>query len=190
MRGARTTRRLGVALAALLLAGCGRPAAPGDEVPGLSAGLARVDDAIVAGRYDQARNRLEQLVGLTTDARSAGDLEREDADRILAAVATLMSSLPARQQDEPTRVEEPASTNPTPAPEAPTTTAPEPRATTVPEAGEPQPRPGGDGDTHRAEGSGPGHAKSKGPDKAKGTGPGKAKGTGPGKGPGKAKGKG
>ena len=197
MRGRRAPRGLGLVLAALVLAGCGASTSPGDEVPALSVGLARVDDAIVDGRYDQARNRIERLVGLTTDARDGGDLEEAEADRILAAAAELMSALPA---EEP--AEEPAE----PVPSATATPTPEAPVTPAPEVSQPQPVPptteqprrdrsgsgggrfprSGDGD-----GGGAGESKgsSKGSSKGKAEGPGNSDGNGNGKARGKAKGK-
>ena len=117
----RWSARLGAGVAALaLVTGCGGSSAPSDAVPALGTSLERVDDAIVEGRYDEARSELDELVATTNAAREDGDLERSEADRILAAAAQVKSALPAEPAepaeepaDEP--AEEPApSEEPTP----------------------------------------------------------------------------
>lgn len=177
---------LGAALAGLLLAGCGASTRPADDVPALAAGLERVDAAIVSGRYDQARNRLTRLVGVTTSAREAGELEQPEADRILAAVAELMSALPAEQADAPAPSEPATSAPPV---EPPADTAPE-VAAPPPDAGTSQPRrrdrsgkagggnrggsetgsSSGRGNDHANPGNGNGNGKAKGKSKGKGKG--------------------
>lgn len=113
------SRRLGlVAATGVLLAGCGSSSAPSDAVPALGDSLDRVDDAIVDGRYDDARTELDELVGTTTSAREAGDLESSEAERILASAAEVMSALPAEEAEEPEDPEpsepaEPAEPEPT-----------------------------------------------------------------------------
>ena len=126
----RRSARLGAGVAVLvLLAGCGGSSAPSDAVPALGTSLERVDDAIVEGRYDDARSELDELVANTTAARDDGDLEGAEADRILAAAAQVMSALPAEPAEEaedPPPAEEPSPTEeaspteteaPSPAPE-------------------------------------------------------------------------
>jgi hypothetical protein len=100
------TRGIGGAVLALaLLGGCGGSTAPADDVPALSAALERVDDAIVEGRYDDARKAVDELVATTTDAREGGDLETSEADRILVAAAELKSAMPAQGADDPAPTE-------------------------------------------------------------------------------------
>lgn len=86
---------------------CGSNADPSQAVPGLTADLSRLDRAISVHQRDAARAALDTLVDDTSSARDAGDLNPEQADRILAAAARLRTKLPDLA---------PAST-----PEAPTT---------------------------------------------------------------------
>jgi hypothetical protein len=94
-------RRCGAALAtaAVLLAAtaaCGaEQAAPVDQQPRLAAMLSAVDDAISAGRYQNARHRLDDLVKAAVSARGAGTLDNSSADRVLASAAGLMTQLTA-----------------------------------------------------------------------------------------------
>lgn len=117
MRG-RRHRWLGLGVAALaLLTSCGA-SGPVDDVPALGTSLERVDEAVVEGRYDDARTELEELVATTTSAQQDGDLEDPDADRILAAAAQLMSALPdgpgggSTPEPEPSEPAEPVPSDP------------------------------------------------------------------------------
>ena len=110
MRSPGAPRLVTAVVVAVLLGGCGGSSAPVDDVPALESALARVDDAIVDGRYDDARDELDELVATTSSARRSGDLDGSEADRILAAAAEVMSVLPAEEggpAEEPEPVEEP-----------------------------------------------------------------------------------
>lgn len=87
----------GVALV-VVTAGCGagaRALSAADQVPGLAAGLERVDHALAAHRFDEARRQLRELKSEVVDARNAGKLDDADAQRSLTAIANLMRMLPA-----------------------------------------------------------------------------------------------
>ena len=117
----------------VLLAGCGGSSAPSDDVPALGDALDQVDEAIVAGQYDDARSALDELVATATAGREGGELGREEADRILAAAADLSAALPEEAAEEP----EPSEPEPSePEPSEPEPTEPEP---TEPEPSEPAP---------------------------------------------------
>jgi outer membrane biosynthesis protein TonB len=101
---------LTVALSATLATGCGNDA-PADAAPELSAQLARVDRAVATGDEARIRDRVEALVSATEAARDAGDLDDEQADRILAAADALLERLPAEEPDpEPTPTPSPSPT--------------------------------------------------------------------------------
>ena len=141
----------------LLVAGCAAEATPADRVPAIDQGLARVDEAIVAGHHDQARKRLDHLIAVTTDAREAGTLEAADADRIVAAAVALMSALPAEagRQRQPSErgtasPASPATASTTPSPVAPTDTGETEDAEEPAPTGTSRPRGG------RGDGAGPG----------------------------------
>lgn len=89
-------------LVALLLAGCGAPS-PGEAVPSLTEGVARVDEAVVAGDRDAARAALEGLVDDAERAVAAGDLDPEQADAVVAAAEALLAEVdaPTPRQEEP-----------------------------------------------------------------------------------------
>ena len=90
----------------MLLSGCGGdPPTPADAVPELAETLSSIDDALADHRYAKARGSLKQLVQTTVDAREAGELEPDQADRVLSAAARLLSALPAPRRPVP---EEPA----------------------------------------------------------------------------------
>jgi outer membrane biosynthesis protein TonB len=107
----RRTGPVVTVVAVLVLAGCGGDSAstPAEAVPELGQTLGEVDDALADRRFRQARRHLHALVATTVEARDAGALEAAEADRILAAVARLLSELPeprpAPPEEEP---EEPA----------------------------------------------------------------------------------
>ena len=84
-----------VALLALLVTGCGDDPSPAESVPALSEHLEQVDEAISAGRYDDARTALDALVDVTARARVEGTLDADQADAILQAVGELGRRLPA-----------------------------------------------------------------------------------------------
>ena len=127
----RATWRVGGAVLALaLLAGCGGSTGPADDVPALSTALDRVDDAIVDGRYDEARAALAELVATTTEARKDGDLETSEADRILVAAGELKSALPAQESDDQ------GADEPEPSETGEPTTSPEPSETPDDSSGE------------------------------------------------------
>ena len=94
-RAARWPRALVLAGVLAAAAGCARATPPGETVPDLRAHLGQIDRALAERRYDVARTSLEALVRTTTDARAAGRLGPEQADRILAAAARLAADLPA-----------------------------------------------------------------------------------------------
>lgn len=98
-----TARLISVALVAVLAlaAGCGDETSPGEAVPALSQRLERVDQAIEAGDYADARAQLDRLVAETARADVAGAISNEQADRILEAVAAVLAGLPADPAAEP-----------------------------------------------------------------------------------------
>ena len=80
----------------LLLSGCGGDTpTPAEAVPELADTLSSLDDALADRRYAKARRVLNTLVQTTVDAREAGELAPEQADRVLSAAARLLSALPA-----------------------------------------------------------------------------------------------
>ena len=89
----------------LLLSGCGSDTTtPAEAVPELADTLSSVDGALADHRFAAARRSLNTLVQTTVDAREAGELEPEQADRVLSAAARLLSALPAPRRpaaDEP-----------------------------------------------------------------------------------------
>lgn len=97
---------------AVLAAGCGNDTAPADAAPELADQLTRVDRAVATGDEARIRERVESLVATTEAARDAGELEDDQAARILAAANALLRRLPA---------EEPSPKPPPPPPSSPTT---------------------------------------------------------------------
>jgi tRNA A-37 threonylcarbamoyl transferase component Bud32 len=65
--------------------------------PAVSGPLARVDAAVLARRWDEARTRLDQLVRATMHARDVGTLTTGKADAVQAAAARLAVDLPGPQ---------------------------------------------------------------------------------------------
>lgn len=124
-----TRSRLTLAVAAALLAataGCGTDTPPGTAVPALREHLSRVDAALQAREFAEARDALAELTRETEAARTAGRLTPEEADRIVAAASRLSAGLP---EEAP----EPAPTTTVTVPERPveeTTTPPEDDETT------------------------------------------------------------
>ncbi|AEG43236.1 hypothetical protein [Isoptericola variabilis] len=80
--------------AALLVTGCAAEPGPDGPVPELAAVYSSIEDALSAERYDEARRDLRRLVAATESARAAGDLDEARADRVLAAAARLLATLP------------------------------------------------------------------------------------------------
>ncbi len=111
-------RLVALALAAVLLAGCGGESSPADAAPELADQLARVDRAVAAGDEARIRDRVESLVAATEAARDSGRLDDEQADRILTAADALIARLPA---EEP-----PPKPSPSPPSSSPPTTSPTP----------------------------------------------------------------
>jgi hypothetical protein len=102
-----------VAAATLVLTGgCSDDLPPDAAVPGLAKTLSRVDDSIADRNWDHARRQLQNLVAQSEDAANTGTLTQQQADRIQAAVARLLSDLP----DPPVQP-----TPPTPTPQEPGT---------------------------------------------------------------------
>jgi hypothetical protein len=91
-------------ISALLLAtGCSGATAPAEAVPALARTLAKIDRAIVDGRYERARTQVHALVRTTRRAHDAERLDDDDAERILASAAALLSDLPgANTRSQPT----------------------------------------------------------------------------------------
>ncbi len=85
---------LTTAVVVALAAGCGGDQPPSSAVPALSDRLQRVDDAVVAQRYAEVRRSLDELRSATQEAEESGDLDPDDAERILTAADTLLAALP------------------------------------------------------------------------------------------------
>lgn len=84
------------AAAALLLAatGCGSEPTAEEADPALGSILTRVDESVVERDWEQAREDLRRLVARTSRAEEAGTLTKEQARRIQAAAARLLTELP------------------------------------------------------------------------------------------------
>jgi hypothetical protein len=82
---------------AVLAAGCGNDAAPADAAPELAEQLARVDRAVATGDEARIRVRVEALVAATEAAHDSGELDGQQADRILAAADALLARLPEQK---------------------------------------------------------------------------------------------
>lgn len=106
-----------------LATGCGEGGSPADSVPALSRQLDRVDAAIAAERYDDARTALNDLVDTTARARADGTLDAARADAILQAAGYLTEQL---QDATGSPAPEPSSTSPSPSSIAPEETPVEP----------------------------------------------------------------
>lgn len=112
-------RLVAVALAAILLAGCGGESSPADAAPALADQLAGVDRAVAAGDEERIRDRVESLVAATEAARDSGRLDDEQADRILAAADALIARLPTEDpppKPSPSSPSSSPSSSPTPSP--------------------------------------------------------------------------
>ena len=90
-------RRAALAVAVLLLAGCGDAAqtTAADQVPGLGTRLEKVDTLIAAHAWTRARAELRGLVAEANAARDDGDLDAVAADRVVASAPRLLAALPA-----------------------------------------------------------------------------------------------
>jgi hypothetical protein len=124
-----------LAVMAVLAAGCGET--PTEAAPELARQLAQVDRAVTTGDEARIRDRVESLVSATEAARDSGEIDDEQADRILAAADALLARLPA---------EKPASEPPSPPTSSPTTETPEP----------PDEDEGDEGEGDEGDNSGPG----------------------------------
>jgi hypothetical protein len=153
---ASRARFAALAVIAVVAAGCGTDEAPADAAPELAERLERVDRAVTSGDEAQIRERVESLVDATESAQTAGQLDEDQADRILAAADALLAQLP----DERPEPESPASSSP---------------ASPTPEVEEDEGDEGEDDGDHGGEGSG---ESGSGHDKDKGKGHGKSKGKG------------
>lgn len=87
----------GLGLSLLLATGCGGAGAPAETVPELDSILGRVDRALAAKQFDQARTELDRLVQVTIAAHEAGDLDSAQTEPILAAVTSLTARFPRLQ---------------------------------------------------------------------------------------------
>ncbi|WP_435769010.1 hypothetical protein [Nocardioides sp. SYSU DS0651] len=105
-RGAGLLAACAVVLA--LLSGCGSDPAPAEALPQLDRMLTAVDEAMAERRYGAARNRIDALVAEVREARESGDLDPQQADRVLAAAAVLRNALPAPPKPSPTPSPKPA----------------------------------------------------------------------------------
>ena len=95
----RVTRGRSVLAGALLvlaLTGCGDDAPPSESAPALADRLDDVDTAIEAGKLDEARQAVEDLVADTAQAEVEGDISQDQADQILEAARELLAELPER----------------------------------------------------------------------------------------------
>ena len=129
--GRLATLALTTIMSAGLAAGCGNEA-PADSAPELSTQLARVDRAVKAGDETMIRQRVDALVDATQAARDAGQLDDQQADRILAAANALLARLPA---ETPTP-------EPSPSPSSsPTTASPSPEEDDEEHEEKPKPEP-------------------------------------------------
>ncbi len=90
-------RRAALAVAVLLLAGCGDAAqtTAADQVPGLATRLEKVDTLIAARAWTKARTELRGIVAEANAARDDGDLDAVAADRVVASAQRLLAALPA-----------------------------------------------------------------------------------------------
>ena len=97
LAGAATTAVLSLGL----LAGCG-----GEEDPlaPLYETLGQIDDSIVDGEYDRARDQVADLLRQVSQARTDGDMTKAAASRIRDAAKELRSRLADQEDadDEPT----------------------------------------------------------------------------------------
>ena len=139
MRSVRALVTASALSVALMLGGGGDDETAADRVPTLGDRLEEVDDAIVDGEYDAARESLDELVRVATRAEDDGDLGAREADRILAAAAELAAALQAQDEEpeeEPEDTETPTP-SPTPTPTPTEESTPTPALTPTEEPTEP-----------------------------------------------------
>lgn len=74
--------------------GCGEEPSPKTAVPHLESALSRVDESIMRRNWERTRKAVQRLIVQAGAAREAGTLTQEQADRIQAAAARLLSELP------------------------------------------------------------------------------------------------
>lgn len=106
----------------LLASGCGSDADGSTQATALGRDLDAVDRAIVAQRWDAARQAIDTLVSDAAQARADGDLDAARADRIRSTAARLLAALPERTSttSPSTSPSTSASTSSTPSPVTPT----------------------------------------------------------------------
>ena len=126
IRGIRALASATAVTVALVLGGCGSDETAADKVPALGDRLEEVDDAIVDGEYDAARETLDELVRVASQAQADGDLGAREADRILAAAAELAAALPPEEEEPEEEPEETETPTPTPTPSPTPTEEPTP----------------------------------------------------------------
>jgi hypothetical protein len=139
-----TPAAVGVVLGVLLAAGCAerepQPSAA-EQVPQLTTVLGRVDSALSERRFAAARQQLKTLKAEVVASRDAGDLDPADAQRILDAIARLMSMLPTTTPSESASSASPSSAESS-RPAAPRSTRPaRPKSTTPTPGVSPSPTP-------------------------------------------------
>ncbi|HWI42013.1 MAG TPA: hypothetical protein VNS81_00230 [Nocardioides sp.] len=94
------SRRLASVVVTLLLlatSGCGSEDPPGTDVPELSVQLARVDTAVGAHDWAEARTAVKELLARTATALQAGDISEEEAARIRNAARDLLARMVVRK---------------------------------------------------------------------------------------------
>lgn len=96
--------------AALFLVSCAGTRPPIDSYPELGRPLSRLDDAVSAGHYHQARLALADLRGLANKGRASGVLTEEQADQILTATSSLAKDMRNLQPSDVTHAPEPSPT--------------------------------------------------------------------------------
>lgn len=74
-------------------AACGQDPATAERAPELAALLDTVDAAVVTGNDARIRQRVDDLVAATIEARDTGDLDAAQAEEILSAAAALIDGL-------------------------------------------------------------------------------------------------
>ena len=89
----RATLFLAPIAAALFVTACGSTTPPVEKVPALSGPLERLDAAVVASDYRDARIAIRDLKHLASEARTSGSLSMVQAQEIIAAVTSVASDL-------------------------------------------------------------------------------------------------
>lgn len=88
------------ALVALTSTGCADDPAPSESAPALEDSLSKVDAAIEAGEFDEARRAVKDLISDAAQARVDGDIDDEEADRIFDAAQEVLAVLPDQDEKE------------------------------------------------------------------------------------------